>query len=54
MRVIYICSQKERQYALPVITNPPVAQWPHVPKCMSYHGAIGILVIIGRAHCLYI
>ena len=21
---IYICSQKDRQYALPVITNPPI------------------------------
>ena len=24
----------------------------HVPKCMSYYGAIGGLVITGRAHCL--
>ena len=27
----------------------------HVPKCMSYYGAIGAigaLVISGRAHCL--
>ena len=24
----------------------------YVPKCMSYHGAIGGLVITGRVHCL--
>ena len=23
-RYIYICSQKDKQYALPVITNPPM------------------------------
>ena len=45
--VIHICSQKDRQYALPVITNLPM-----VPKCMSYHGAIGGLVKTGRTHCL--
>ena len=24
---IYICSQKDRQCALPIITNPPMAPW---------------------------
>ena len=23
----YICSQKDKQYALPVITNPPMTLW---------------------------
>ena len=29
-----------------------LALCPGVPRCMSYHGAIGGLVITGRAHCL--
>ena len=40
MSVMYICSQKDRQCALPVITNAPMAPWQtvhHVPKCMSCH-----------------
>ena len=60
MSVIYICRQKDRQCALPVITNLPkthanLCTWAHdvrfhVPKCMSYHRAIGGLVTTGRAH----
>ena len=57
---IYVYSQKDRQCALPAITDPPLhgnsCTWAHdvyhVPKCMSYRGAIGTFVIKGRAHCL--
>ena len=60
-----ICSQKDGQCAHLVIPNPPMANGNsnahghimcptlhHVPKCKSYHEAIGELVIIGRAHSL--
>ena len=87
MRIIYICSQKDRQCALPVYIMLILLLWDlsavcskslltsfimllawnveyslvswyqqcvtvrHVPKCMSYHEAIGGFVITGRAYC---
>ena len=45
-----ICSQKDRQCLVHWYQQCVTVH--HVPKCMSYHGAIGGLVITERAHCL--